>query len=154
MVLRSNSHGGTAKVLCNGVHITRLQHGNPVKWATKVLPSVVLRSCHTRSWWYPNGNLIMSGTLISDWWCGTLAVRFGGTARILQNNFAVTQIVILQCIQYHLAYKCNYSAPHWHKDILCDFFILTLEQIIVLNKYCTYLYLCNSVFFKRRLWSN
>ena len=24
------------------------------------------------------------------------------------------------------------------KGILCDFFIFTLEQIIVLNKYCTY----------------
>ena len=24
------------------------------------------------------------------------------------------------------------------KGIVCDFFILTLEQIIVLNKYCTY----------------
>ena len=26
----------------------------------------------------------------------------------------------------------------WFKGIVCDFIILTLEQIIVLNKYCTY----------------
>ena len=39
-VLLSNFYRGTAKVLCsNRVHITRLQHGNPVKWATKMLPS-------------------------------------------------------------------------------------------------------------------
>ena len=46
-------NGGTALKLsqryCEGtlynrVHITRLQHGNHVKWTTKVLLSVVLRS--------------------------------------------------------------------------------------------------------------
>ena len=35
-------------------------------------------------------------------------------------------------------FKGTHHPRTYLKGILCDFFILTLEQIIVLNKYCTY----------------
>ena len=56
---RSNSHIGTVNVLCNGVHITKLQHDNHVKWAPKGATfsgTTKLLSRYTSSWWYPMGS--------------------------------------------------------------------------------------------------
>ena len=80
-----------------------LQHGNPVKWATKGTRcysfscTPKLPSQHYSSWWFTSRT---SASWVAhtffDRWCGAYTASFGGTARLLQNkatsNFAVAQI--------------------------------------------------------------
>ena len=92
----------------------------------------------------PSAVLIMSSTCIFNRQCGTLPnahCKFSTT----KSYFAVAQIVILLCIKLCWKQigkqKVEYLSSTF-KGILCDFFILTLEQIIVLNKCQTLQNLC------------
>ena len=118
------------KVLCNGMHITKLQHGHPVKWATKVLPS--LRSCLHGTpvvGGTSYGNLIMSSTWIFARRYWYYAARFGGTARLLQSYFAVAMvafIVIWLCTLKIVILLCSIDLIHTRLFLItkCIFFLI------------------------------
>ena len=79
------------------MYITRLQHENPVKWATKVLPSVVLRSCLHGT---PVASVGTSSWVAHGFWLAMLCpwCQVWRYREATQNYFVVAQILILLCI--------------------------------------------------------
>ena len=99
--------GGTVLQLSHGYSITRLWHENSIKWATSVLPSVVLQSClhgvQAVGGTPPDPHHELYGFSTSD----VVPTLPGGTTRLRQIYYAVAVIAILLCSQFSLMNTIN-----------------------------------------------
>ena len=88
---------------------------------------------------WSNRNTIL-GLIISWQWRKKISAQ----TQLL--SFCILQISVLRnCHRRRLYYETEYNlvpelqshfSTLWCKGIVCDFFIFTLEQILVINKYC------------------
>ena len=105
----------------------------PPNLLTKLMTAILTRRCfRKRTLRHPFGSSLDSVRIPTKEWSWSHCTRTSRRVASATKTYWAQDVSGFYAVLYSVLFI------HRFKGILCDFFIFTLEQVIVLNKYCIY----------------